>query len=207
MITGLRIAPFIASLGMFGIARGAAKYLADEQKIDAPDTWLSDMMANSPQPQWLLVAPAVWMMFALAVIMAFVLRRTAFGVHTFAIGSNQDTARLCGVPVERCKVVIYAVCGLFAGLAGVMMFGDLAIGDPTTAMGKELDIIAAVVIGGASLAGGEGRISGSLIGAFIMAFLVNGCTLLGARSYTQEILIGAIIVAAVALDSYRHRRS
>jgi ribose/xylose/arabinose/galactoside ABC-type transport system permease subunit len=105
-------------------------------------------------------------MFALAGAMAFVLRSTSFGTHTFAIGSNEATARLCGVPVRRTKVLLYSLCGFFAGLAGVMQFARLTVGDPTTATGKELEIIAAVVIGGASLSGGEEACLGSLIGAF-----------------------------------------
>ncbi|MBI4881492.1 MAG: ABC transporter permease [Planctomycetes bacterium] len=205
LITRLRIVPFIVTLGMLGMARGFAKYLAGEQKIDAPAYWLADLMTKSPQPGWLLVAPGVWGMFLLALFMGLVLRATVLGTHAFAIGSNEDTARLCGVPVAQNKVVIYALCGLFAGLAGVMQFGRLTVGDPTTAIGKELDIIAAVVIGGGSLAGGEGSILGAMIGAFLMSFLANGCNLTGVPNYVQEIIIGAIIVAAVAVDRLRHR--
>ena len=102
---------------------------------------------------------------------------------------------------------VYALGGLFAGLAGVMQFGRLTVGDPTTAIGKELDVIAAVVIGGASLSGGEGEIRGAVLGALLMSFLANGCTLTGVPNYVQEILIGILIVAAVALDRWRHRRT
>ncbi len=205
LVTRLRIVPFIVTLGMLGMARGFAKYLAGEQKIDAPAYWLADLMTKSPRPSWLLVAPGVWGMFVLALLMGLVLRATVLGTHAFAIGSNEDTARLCGVPVARNKMAIYTLCGLFAGLAGVMQFGRLTVGDPTTAIGKELDIIAAVVIGGGSLAGGEGSILGALIGAFLMSFLANGCNLTGVPNYVQEIIIGAIIVAAVAVDRLRHR--
>ena len=176
LITGLGIVPFIITLGMLGIARGAAKYLADEQKVDAPASWINELMTKSPTPSWLVLAPGVWILFGLALLMALVLRNTVFGVRTFAVGSNESTARLCGVPVARTKVAVYVVCGLFAGLAGVMQFGRLTVGDPTTAAGKELDVIAAVVIGGGSLSGGEGRILGSLVGAFLMSVLANGCT-------------------------------
>lgn len=206
LITGLRIVPFIVTLGTMGIARGLAKYLADEQKVDADALGLSGLMAKSPDPSWLLVAPGVWLLLGLAVISAVVLKRTVFGVHTFAIGSNEATAHLCGIRVNRTKVLIYAVAGLFAGLAGVLQYCRLTVGDPTTALGKELDIIAAVVIGGGSLAGGSGGVLGSLIGAFLMAFLANGCTLTGVPNYVQEIIIGAIIVAAVAIDALRQHR-
>ena len=134
-------------------------------------------------------------------------RNTAFGVYTFAIGSNEQTARLCGVPVRTMKVLLYALCGMFAGLAGVVLFGRLGLGDPTAAMGMELTIIAAVVIGGASLTGGEGRVLGTIIGVFMLTLLENGCNLSGAANYLQEILIGLIIVVAVSIDSLRHRRA
>ena len=205
LITTLRIVPFIVTLGMLGVARGAAKYLADEQKIDAPASWMGEMMRKVPDPEWLIFAPGVWMLFGFSLLMALVLRRSVFGLHVFAIGSNENTARLCGLSVARTKVWVYILCGLFAGLAGVTQFGRLTVGDPTTAMGKELDIIAAVVIGGGSLAGGEGRILGSLVGAFMMSTLSVGCTQTGVPTYVQEILIGVIIVAAVALERFRGR--
>jgi ribose transport system permease protein len=207
LVTRLKVVPFIVTLGTMGIARGLAKYLADEQKIDAPAQWLAAIMAKAPTPSWLLIAPGAWMMLGLAIAMAFLLTRTVFGVHTYAIGSNEATAHLSGVRVSRVKVTIYALSGLFAGLAGVMQYARLTVGDPTTAVGKELDVIAAVVIGGASLSGGVGGISGSLVGAFLMSVLANGCTLTGVPNYVQEILIGLIIVVAVALDRLRHRRS
>jgi ribose transport system permease protein len=206
LITRLRLVPFIITLGMMGIARGVAKWIAHNQKIDAPLTWVNDLMAKSPHPGWLLVAPGVWLMVLLAAAMAVMLRSTVFGRHAFAIGSNEATARLCGVRTNRTKVAIYALAGLFCGLAGVMEFARLTVGDPTVAVGLELDIIAAVVIGGGSLSGGEGSVLGSMIGVFIMAFLRNGCTMMGWPNYIQEIIIGAIIVVAVALDQIRHRR-
>jgi ribose/xylose/arabinose/galactoside ABC-type transport system permease subunit len=203
VVTGLRIVPFIVTLGTMGIARGIAKYLADEQKIDAPAQWLATVMDKAPTPAWLLVAPGTWLMFGLALLMGFVLQRSVFGVHTYAVGSSEATARLCGIRVPRVKIAIYTLAGLFAGLAGVMQYARLTVGDPTTAVGKELDVIAAVVIGGASLSGGVGGIGGALIGAFLMSVLANGCTLTGVPNYVQEILIG-IIIAAVALDRLRH---
>ncbi|GAB5545487.1 MAG: ABC transporter permease [Sandaracinaceae bacterium] len=205
LITRLSIVPFIVTLGTMGIARGAAKYLADEQTVNADAGWLADLMTKTPDPGWLLLAKGVWITLILAVIMALVLRRTVFGVHTFAIGSSEPTARLCGVPVERVKLLVYVLAGAFAGLAGVLQLGRLTVGDPTTAIGLELDVIAAVVIGGGSLSGGRGSIAGALLGAFFMAVLANGCTLSGVPNYVQEILVGAIIIAAVALDHLRRR--
>ncbi len=206
LITTLRLVPFIVTLGMLGIARGAAKWMAGNQKIDAPITWVNELMARSPRPSWMLIAPGVWLIILLAVAMAVVLRFTVFGRHVFAIGSNEATARLCGVRTKRTKIIIYVLAGLFCGLSGVMEFSRLTVGDPTVAVGLELDIIAAVVIGGGSLSGGQGSILGSMIGVFIMAFLRNGCTMMGWPNYIQEIIIGFIIVVAVSLDQLRYRR-
>jgi ribose transport system permease protein len=205
LITSLRMVPFIVTLGMLGIARGVAKWIAGNQKIDAPMTWVNELMAKSPQPSWLLMAPGIWIMIILAVVMAVVLRYTVFGRHVFAIGSNEATARLCGVKIPKNKILIYTIAGLFCGLSGVMEFSRLTVGDPTVAVGLELDIIAAVVIGGGSLSGGVGSILGSMVGVFIMSFLRNGCTMMGWPNYIQEIIIGGIIVVAVAIDRLRQR--
>ncbi|MBN1488873.1 MAG: ABC transporter permease [Phycisphaerae bacterium] len=210
MITRLRVVPFIATLGMWGIARGLAKGLAGEQKIDADASWLGTHVLSrqpvEPLPSWLLVSPGIWTMLLLAAAVWAILRYTALGRHIFAIGSNEATARLCGIRVERTKLYLYALAGLCTGLAGVMQFCRLTVGDPTTAMGAELDVIAAVVIGGGSLSGGEGSVFGSLIGALIMAFLRVGCDQVGVPNWVQEMVIGAVIVLAVAMDQWRHRR-
>lgn len=205
LITTMKLPPFIVTLGMLGIGRGLAKWIAGNQKIDAPMTWVNELMAKSPRPPWLLLAPGVWMMIILSVLLAVVLRYTVFGKHVFAIGSNESTARLCGIRITRTKIFIYSLSGLFCGLSGVMEFSRLTVGDPTVAIGLELDIIAAVVIGGGSLNGGAGSILGSMIGVFIMSFLRNGCTMMGWPNYIQEIIIGMIIITAVALDHIRHK--
>jgi ribose transport system permease protein len=206
LITSLRVVPFIITLGMMGIARGVAKWMAGNQKIDAPITWVNELMARSPRPGWLLLAPGVWLMILFAVLTAVILKFTVFGRHVFAIGSNEATARLCGVRTNKSKVLIYSLAGMFCGLSGVMEFSRLTVGDPTVAVGLELDIIASVVIGGGSLNGGQGSILGSMIGVFIMSFLRNGCTMMGWPNYIQEIIIGVIIVAAVSLDQFRYRK-
>jgi ribose transport system permease protein len=205
LVTRLRLIPFIVTLGMMGIARGAGKWIAGNQKIDAPMTWVNELMAKSPRPSWLLLAPGIWAVILFALAMAAVLKYTVFGRHVFAIGSNEATARLCGIRTSRVKVLVYSLSGLFCGLSGVMEFSRLTVGDPTVAVGLELDIIAAVVIGGGSLNGGEGSILGTMVGVLIMSFLRNGCTMMGWPNYIQEIIIGAIIVIAVTLDRLRHK--
>ena len=146
-----------------------------------------------------------WLMLFFAVVVGLGLRYTRFGRHTFAIGSNELTAQLCGVPVERTKLLIYTLGAAFAGLGGVLQFAYLTGGAPTTAVGLELNIIAAVVIGGASLAGGQGTILGTLIGALIMSVVANGCTKVGLSNWVQEIVTGGIIIVAVLLDYLRRR--
>jgi ribose transport system permease protein len=205
-ITRLSVVPFIATLGMLGIGRGLAKWVADQQTVNIPATWLNELAATFPAKTWLLVAPGVWIAIALAVLMAVVLRNTVFGRHVFALGSNEAAARACGVRTGWLKLWIYSLGGFFFGLAGVVQMSRLRQGDPTVAVGAELDVIAAVVIGGGSLSGGEGSILGSMIGALIMAFLRNGCQQVGWPNYIQEIIIGAIIVIAVAIDRWRSSR-
>lgn len=204
-ITKLKVVPFIATLGMLGVARGTAKWLGSEQTVNFPQTWVNELAVTFPRPSWLLLAPGVWLTILLAIVMAVVLRNTVFGRRVFALGSNETAARACGISIERLKISIYMLAGLFFGLAGVMQMSRLRQGDPTVAAGTELDIIASVVIGGGSLNGGEGTILGSMIGALIMAFLRNGCQLMGWPNFVQEIIIGAIIVIAVAIDQLRHK--
>lgn len=207
LITRLKLTPFIVTLGMWGALRGAAKGLANEQMVVPPTTWLNKLLSTLPDGQhWMLVPPGVWMLMALGLLMAGMLRYTRVGRHIFAVGSNEQTARLCGVPVERTKLMVYMLGSGFAGLAGVLQFSYLTVGDPTTAAGMELDIIAAVIIGGASLSGGTGTILGSLLGALIMTVVGNGCTKMDFPNWVQEIVTGVIIIVAVTLDRLRHRR-
>ena len=208
LVTSLRLSPFIVTLGLWGALRGVAKLLADERSVSAPATWLNSLMGLLPQEdRWMIARPGVWIMLALAVFTALLLRYTRFGRHIFAIGSNEQTARLCGVPVVRTKILVYAIAGALTGLAGVLQFASLTIGDPATAKGYELDIIAAVVIGGASLSGGQGSVLGTLMGAIMMSAVFVGCSKLRLPNYYQEIATGVIIILAVALDRLQHRRT
>jgi ribose transport system permease protein len=207
LVTRVKLNSFIVTLGMWGALRGAAKGLAHEQMIVTPETWLTKLLNTLTDEQsWMLLPPGVWLMLVLAVFVTALLKYTRVGRHIFAIGSNELAARICGVPVERTRMIVFMLGSGFAALAGVLQYSYLTVGDPTTATGMELDIIAAVVIGGGSLAGGEGSILGSLVGALIMTTVGNGCTKMEFPNWVQEIVAGTIIVIAVALDRLRQRR-
>jgi ribose/xylose/arabinose/galactoside ABC-type transport system permease subunit len=201
LVVALRIAPFIATLGTMSALRGIAKGLADEQKIDAPARGLDTLMAVLPGER--LVPYGVWLALATAVVFALVLSYTRLGRHAVAVGSNELTARLCGVPVTRVRLAIYTLGGLLAGIAGVLEFSTLTVGDPTDSVGLELEAIAAVVIGGGSLSGGQGSVAGTLLGALLLTVIKAGCTHVGMPNWIQEILTGAIIVIAMTLDRVR----
>jgi len=203
LITGLRVVPFIVTLGTMLLVRGAAKGLADERRIEAPLTWLNDLLRTAGGGRGLLVPWGLWITAFLAVLVAATLMYTRFGRHLFAIGSNERAAHLCGVRVDRCKVTVYTVAAALAGVAGVMEFSKLSVGDPTVAVGLELDVIAAVIIGGGSLLGGKGSVIGTLAGAGIMAVIQIGCSQYGLPNWVQQIVTGAIIVFAVGLDHWR----
>lgn len=207
IIAGLRMLPFIVTLGMMGIARGVAKWMAKNQTVNAPDNPINKLM-ELQDPDHLFPLPyGVWIAVGLALATSVLLKQTVFGRYVFAIGSNEATARLCGIRVRLVKVGIYGLAGLFFGASGLMQLSRLTQGDPTVAAGLELDIIAAVVIGGASLNGGTGSILGSMIGALIMAVLRNGTNQMGWRTYTQEIIIGVVIIIAVGVDKLRQTRN
>lgn len=211
MIVGLRLVPFIVTLGMMGMVRGLAKGIAGERDIYPPeDTWISAIMdptLTSPDGGgWMLLPPGVWLVILGVLVTGFLLRYTRFGRHVYAVGSNEETARLCGVPVGRTKLIVYTLTGFFCGIAGLMQFSYIGgIGQPTTAIMYELFIIAAVIIGGASFSGGEGSVLGTLIGALIITILYMGGQQMGWPKWVQEMVIGGIIIAAVAIDQLRHR--
>ena len=203
LITALRVVPFIVTLGTMILVRGAAKGFAEERRIEAPQTWLNDLLRTTAPDERGWMPLGVWLVVLLALLVGGLLRYTTFGRHVFAIGSNERTARLCGVAVPRTKIVIYIIGAIFAGIAGVLQFSRLSVGDPTVADGLELDVIAAVIIGGGSLAGGRGTVVGTLLGATTMAVIQIGCAQKGYPNWVQQIVTGAIIVLAVALDRWR----
>ncbi len=207
LVAWFRMLPFIVTLGMMGVARGAAKWLGDNQTVNYDEkASVNTIMALEEPYKFFPLPTGVWVAIGLAVVIAIVLRQTVFGRYVFAIGSNEATARLCGIRIRMQKTIIYTLAGLLFGVAGLMQLSRLTQGDPTVAIGLELDIIAAVVIGGASLSGGTGSILGSMIGALIMAILRNGSNQMGWPTYMQEIIIGIVIVLAVALDRFRQSK-
>jgi ribose transport system permease protein len=207
MIARLKITPFIVTLGAMRILRGAAKGLAHEQKIDV-DAHGLDALMSPPRGalSFLFFAPSVWILAVVGAATAVLLQRTRFGRHVVAVGSNEETARLCGVAVPRVKVAVYAISAALAGLAGVIEFGTLTVGDPTDSLGLELDVIASVVIGGGSLSGGEGSVAGSILGALLMTVIRTGCIHLGVPNWVQDVITGGILVTAVTIDRLRRAR-
>jgi ribose transport system permease protein len=203
LITRLKVVPFIVTLGTMLIVRGAAKGLAEERRIEAPTTWLNDLLRTHGN---FVLPGGIWAVVILALIVAGVLRYTRFGRHVFAIGSNERMARLCGVAISRTKILVYTLSAALAGMAGLLQYSKLSVGDPTVAIGLELDVIAAVIIGGGSLTGGRGTVLGTIIGAAIMTIIQIGCSQKGLPNWVQQIVTGGIIVVAVALDRVRSTR-
>ena len=209
LVTGLNLVPFIVTLGTMLAFRGLAEQMANREKIaiSTAPAWLSGLLDPPRAGSWQLMATGAWIVVALALVMALVMRYTVFGRHVFAIGSNEATARLCGVNVARTKIVMYALGGLFMALAGIFSFSNLGSqGDPTSGVGDELTVIAAVVIGGGSLNGGRGSVLGSIVGALTMTALKSGCDYAGVGDSIEKIIIGGIIVAAVAIDQFTQSR-
>jgi ribose/xylose/arabinose/galactoside ABC-type transport system permease subunit len=206
LITTLRLVPFIVTLGTMLVFRGLAEYVSVQKKIQAPaPDWLATLLDPPSEGSFLVVPLGVWLVIVLGGLLAVVLRNTVFGRYVFAIGSNESTARLCGIHVPNVKIVVYSIGGFFMALAGILDFNDLnRQGSPTSGLGMELDIIAAVVIGGGSLRGGRGSVLGSLLGAVTMTMLRSGCVYAGVSDPIQKVVIGSIIIAAVAIDQWTH---
>ena len=210
IISRMKIPPFIATLGMMMIARGLSLVLAQVKPIyfnNLPG--FRDVMMGSALGgviPGVNVPNAVFILFGAALVAAFILSKTILGRYNVAIGSNEEATRLSGVNVASWKTAIYALCGLFAGLGGVMIASRLNSAQPALGAGYELEAIAAVVIGGTSLSGGQGTILGTVIGAFIISTLTNGLRILSVPQEWQMVVTGVIVILAVYLDILRRRR-
>lgn len=200
LVTYGKLPPFIATLAMLSVGRGLALVLSEGSPIllPAPVAAIGETLGG-----WLPVP--VLVMVVMGGLTALVLVRTFSGRSMYAIGGNEEAARLSGIRVTRQKLVVYALSGAFAAVAGIVLASRLASAQPQAASGYELDAIAAVVIGGASLAGGAGKASGTLIGALILAVLRNGLNLLNVSAFWQQVVIGVVIALAVLLDTLRRR--
>lgn len=205
-ISGLAVAygklpAFIATLAMMSIARGVTLVISQgsPQPTAPAVNWLGSTVVGIPIP--------ILMMALAGLLCWFILSRTVLGRSMYAIGGNMEAARLSGLPVKKILVSVYALSGLFAGLAGLVMAGRLASAQPQAGVGYELDAIAAVVIGGASLAGGSGKATGTLVGAILLAVIRNGLNILNVSSFWQQIVIGCVIALAVGFDVLRNKTS
>jgi ribose transport system permease protein len=203
VITLLRIPPFIATLGTLGIYRGVTLILTDgipvaNLKRDFGVLATGNVAGVVPVPLFFMVA--------VAALVHFVLKYTRLGRYSYAIGSNAEAARCSGIPIGKYTALIYALGGGLAGLAGMIEAARLVTGQPTAGEGYELRVIAAVVIGGGSLNGGQGTVLGTIVGSFIMGLLSNGCNLLGISPFLQQVIVGAVIVLAVTFDEFQRRR-
>jgi ribose transport system permease protein len=203
LVTRLRIPPFVVTLGTLGIFRGLALIFSNGLPVHKIPAAFSFLGEGS-----LLGVPFVlWMLVLCAVAVHAVLEHTRLGRYAFAIGSNRIASVYAGIPVDFHMTAVYAIGGALTGLAGMIEASRLMTGQPTAGQGYELQAIAAVVIGGGSLNGGEGSVVGTLIGAFIMGLLSNGADLLNISNYWQQVIIGSVIILAVTLDEVRKRRA
>ena len=201
LVSRLKLPPYIATLGMLGVARGVVLLLTGAKTIaPLPDAF--NAIANG----YILGLPSLfWLLILVAIVASFVLGRTVFGRYVYAVGSNSESARLSGVPVNLVLLAVYSISGLLAGFAGVLTTSRLGAGIPTAGTGYELQAIAGAVIGGASLSGAKGRVIGAVLGALIMGLLANGGNLLGIDPFYLQIAIGLLIILAVYFDHLQGR--
>lgn len=211
MISRMKIPPFIATLGMLYATKGLSLIITNVAPIYFNETPAFRQIAMGSVVGSIIpgfdIPNAVMILLIMAIIAHILLTKTLFGRYTFAMGSNEEAARLSGVNVAAWKTAVYAVCGFFAGMAGVIIAARLNSAQPALGAGYELDAIAAVVIGGTSLSGGEGTILGTVIGAFVISVLTNGLRMMSVPQEWQMVVTGAIVILAVFADTMRRQRA
>jgi len=209
MVAKLKLPPFIATLGMNLFTKGLSLIIAHSKPIyfsEYPAYNQISMGSLFTFTEDFQIPNAVLIFFAVAIVAAIILTKTTFGRYTFAIGSNEEAVRLSGINTDKWKIAVYAFCGAIVGIAGILIGSRLSSAQPALGQGYELDAIAAVVIGGTSMSGGEGTILGTIIGAFIISTLTNGLRILSVPQEWQIVTTGAIIIFAVYLDILRRRK-
>jgi ribose transport system permease protein len=208
MITRLKLPPFIATLGMMMVARGVALTISNANALPAPEGFgdLGNKTILGTGPQFPGIPYPVLIMIAVALIFSFILSKTRTGRYTYAIGSNEEAARLSGIKVGQVKIISYIISGLLAGLVGIILASRMVTSQPNSAVGYELNAIAAAVIGGTSLMGGKGTVLGTVIGSFIIGILTVGLTMAGSNYFMQQIVIGLVVIGAVTVDGLKGRK-
>lgn len=201
LITRANLPPFIATLGMLSVARGLSYAITSGFPIQMPKSYNvigQGTLSGVPLP--------VIYMLILAVVFSVLLNRTVLGRRIYALGGNEEASRISGIDVNKIKLIVYSLSGLLSAIAGLVTMARLGVAQSTAGLGYEMDVIAAVIIGGASLSGGKGTIAGTIIGAALMGVLRNGLVLLNVSAYWQQTVIGLVIITAVTLDQLRYRR-
>jgi ribose transport system permease protein len=208
MITKLKLPPFIATLGMMMVARGVALTITNANAWPAPEGFgtLGNDAIFRTGPKFPGISYPVLIMIAVAIIFSFILSKTRLGRYTYAVGSNEEAARLSGLRIHQVKIINYIFCGLLSALVGIILASRMTTSQPNSAIGYEMNAIAAAVIGGTSLMGGVGSVGGTVIGSFIIGILTVGLTMQGANYFMQQIVIGLVVIGAVTIDQLKGRK-
>jgi ribose transport system permease protein len=207
MITRLKLPPFIATLGMMMVARGVALTITNANAWPAPEGFgdLGNGTIFGTGAKFPGIPYPVIIMVVVALIFSFFLGKTRHGRYTYAVGSNEEAARLAGIKVNQVKIIVYIISGFLAALVGIILASRMITSQPNSAIGYEMNAIAAAVIGGSSLMGGVGTVLGTVIGSFIIGILTVGLTMSGANYFMQQIVIGLVVIGSVTIDKFRSK--
>jgi ribose transport system permease protein len=208
MVTRLKLPPFIATLGMMMVARGVALTITNANAWPAPEAFgaLGNNTIFGTGQAFPGIPYPVLIMIGVALLCHFILSQTRTGRYTYAVGSNEEAARLAGIKVGQVKIISYVICGTLAALVGIILASRMVTSQPNSAIGYEMNAIAAAVIGGTSFMGGVGTVGGTVIGSFIIGILTVGLTMSGANYFMQQIVIGLVVIGAVTVDQLRSRK-